>query len=152
MASARTRCFQPGEIKRRDVVAWLPFGNVIVKVRMTGAAILAALENGISQVETQGGRFPQVSGMTYAFSRSRPAGSRITAVTIGGRPLDPDALYTLATNDFMRAGGDGYATIRAAEVIISEAGGPVMANVVATAIQQAGAIAPRVEGRITILP
>lgn len=144
--------FPAGEIKRRDVVAWLPFGNIIVKVRMTGAAIRAALENGVSQVEDLGGRFPQISGMTYTFSRSRPAGSRITAVAIGGRPLDPDATYTVATNDFMLAGGDGYTTIKAAEVIVDTAGGPVMATAVATAIQQAGTIAPRVEGRITIVP
>ncbi|MDR7419167.1 MAG: 5'-nucleotidase C-terminal domain-containing protein [Armatimonadota bacterium] len=144
--------FPAGEIKRRDVLAWLPFGNVIVKVRMSGASILAALENGVSQVEGLNGRFPQVSGLAYTFSRSRPAGSRIVSVTVGGRPLDPSALYTVATNDFMRAGGDGYAAIRAAEVLINEAGGPVMATAVANAIQQAGTISPRVEGRITIAP
>jgi 2',3'-cyclic-nucleotide 2'-phosphodiesterase (5'-nucleotidase family) len=144
--------FPAGEIKRRDVLAWLPFGNVVVKVRMSGAAIRAALENGVSQVEGLNGRFPQVSGLTYTFSRSRPAGSRITAVTAGGRPLDPETLYTVATNDFVRAGGDGYATVKSAEVLINEAGGPVMATAVATAIQQTGTISPRVEGRITIVP
>ncbi|MGH2375788.1 MAG: bifunctional metallophosphatase/5'-nucleotidase, partial [bacterium] len=55
--------FPAGEIKRRDVVSWLPFSNTIVKVRMTGEAIRAALENGVSQVEALGGRFPQVSGL-----------------------------------------------------------------------------------------
>lgn len=144
--------FPAGEIKRRDVVAWLPFGNVIVKARLSGEAIRAALENGVSQVEAQGGRFPQVSGLTCTYSRSRPPGSRITSVVIGGRPLDPAALYTLATNDFMLNGGDGYATIKAGEVIISAAGGPVMANTVVDAIRQAGTIAPRVEGRITAVP
>ncbi|MGQ0548197.1 MAG: bifunctional metallophosphatase/5'-nucleotidase, partial [Armatimonadota bacterium] len=144
--------FPAGEIKRRDVVAWLPFGNVIVKARLSGEAIRAALENGVSQVEAQGGRFAQVSGLTYTYSRGRPAGSRITSVSIGGRPLDPAALYTLATNDFMLNGGDGYATIKAGEVIISAAGGPVMANTVVDAIRQAGTIAPRVEGRITAVP
>lgn len=144
--------FPAGDIKRKDVVAWLPFGNIVVKVRMSGAAIRAALENGVSQVESLAGRFPQVSGLTYTWSRSRPAGSRIVSVTLGGRPLDPEALYTIATNDFMLAGGDGYTTIKAAQVIINEAGGPVMATAVANAIQQVGAIAPQVEGRITIVP
>ncbi len=144
--------FPAGEVKRRDVVAWLPFGNIIVKARLSGEAIRAALENGVSQVESLGGRFPQVSGLSYTYSRSRPVGSRITSVTIGSRPLDPAALYTLATNDFMLNGGDGYATIKAGEVIISAAGGPVMANTVVDAIRQAGTIAPRVEGRITAAP
>jgi 2',3'-cyclic-nucleotide 2'-phosphodiesterase (5'-nucleotidase family) len=149
----RTNAVLPaGEIKRKDVLAWLPFGNIVVKVRMSGAAVRTALENGVSQVEGLGGRFPQVSGMTYSFSRSRPAGSRIVSVMVGGRPLDPDASYSVATNDFMLAGGDGYTTIKASEVIINTAGGQVMATAVAQAIQQAGTIAPRVEGRITIAP
>jgi 2',3'-cyclic-nucleotide 2'-phosphodiesterase (5'-nucleotidase family) len=144
--------FPAGGIRRRDVLAWLPFGNIVVKVRASGAAIVAALENGVSQVEGLSGRFPQVSGMTFTWSRSRPSGSRIVSVTVGGRPLDPAAFYTLATNDFMRRGGDGYTTIKEAEVIIDEAGGPVMATAVAQAIQQAAAISPRVEGRITVAP
>ncbi len=144
--------FPAGEIKRKDVVAWLPFGNIVVKVRITGAAVRAALENGVSQVEGLGGRFPQVSGLTYTWSRSRPAGSRIISVTVGGRPLDPDAFYTVATNDFMLAGGDGYTAVKSGQVIVNEVGGPVMATAVANAIQQAGTISPRVEGRITIVP
>lgn len=143
--------FPAGEIKRRDVVAWLPFGNLVVKVRMSGAAIRAALENGVSQVEQQGGRFPQVSGLAYSFNPTRPAGGRIVSVTVGGQPIDPERLYTVATNDFMQRGGDGYDTIRTAEVLINAAGGPVMATAVANAIQQAGSVAPRVEGRITIV-
>ncbi len=144
--------FPAGEIKLRDVLGWLPFGNIIVKARMTGAAVRAALENGVSQVEGLGGRFPQVSGITYTLSLGRPAGSRITAVTIGGRALDPAALYTVATNDFMGDGGDGYTTIRDGEVIVGKAGGPVMATVVAEAIKRAGTVNPRIEGRITIVP
>ncbi|MGH2403750.1 MAG: 5'-nucleotidase C-terminal domain-containing protein, partial [bacterium] len=115
-------------------------------------ALRAALEHGVSQVETLGGRFPQVSGLSVTYSRSRPPGSRIVSVTIGGRPLDPAAFYTLATNDFMLNGGDGYVTIKAGETIISAAGGPVMANTVVDAVRQAGTIAPRVEGRITAAP
>jgi 5'-nucleotidase / UDP-sugar diphosphatase len=143
--------FPAGEIKRRDVVGWLPFGNIVVKIRMSGAAIRAALENGVSQVEQQGGRFPQVSGLAYSFNPTRPVGGRIVSVTVGGQPIDPDRLYTVATNEFMQRGGDGYETMRTAEVLINAAGGPIMATAVATAIQQAGSVSPRIESRITIV-
>lgn len=144
--------FPAGEIKLRDVLGWLPFNNVVVKVRLSGAAVRAALENGVSQVENQGGRFPQVSGLSFVFSPARPAGSRVASVTIGGRPLDPNAMYTLATNDFIRDGGDGFTMVRDAEVIVSAAGGPVMSTAVAEAIRKAQTVNPRVEGRITIAP
>jgi 2',3'-cyclic-nucleotide 2'-phosphodiesterase (5'-nucleotidase family) len=143
--------FPAGEIKRKDVVGWLPFGNIVVKIRMSGAAIRAALENGVSQVENQNGRFPQVSGVAYSFNPTRPAGGRIISVTVGGQPIDPERLYTVATNDFMQRGGDGYETMRTAEVLINAAGGPVMATAVANAIQQMGSVSPRIEGRITIV-
>jgi 2',3'-cyclic-nucleotide 2'-phosphodiesterase (5'-nucleotidase family) len=143
--------FPAGEIKRRDVVGWLPFGNIVVKVRMSGAAIRAALENGVSQVEQGGGRFPQVSGVAYSFNPTLPAGGRIVSVTVGGQPIDPARLYTVATNDFMARGGDGYTSIQTGEVLINAAGGPIMATAVATAIQQAGTVSPRIEGRITIV-
>ncbi|MBI3975424.1 MAG: 5'-nucleotidase C-terminal domain-containing protein, partial [Armatimonadetes bacterium] len=39
----------------------------MVKVAVPGSAVRAALENGVSQVEAGGGRFPQVSGLRYTF-------------------------------------------------------------------------------------
>jgi 2',3'-cyclic-nucleotide 2'-phosphodiesterase (5'-nucleotidase family) len=144
--------FPAGPITRRDVLAWLPFGNIVVKIRVTGATLRAALENGVSQVENLSGRFPQVSGLRYTFSPTRPPGQRILEVTVGGQPLDLQATYTVATNDFMLNGGDGYAMFRDAEVLISPAGGPVMATAVIEALQRMQTVAPQVEGRIQIAP
>ncbi len=137
---------------RKDVLGWLPFGNIIVKVRVRGSTIRAALENGVSQVADLAGRFPQVSGLRYTFSPTRPTGQRIVEVSVGGRPLDPSATYTVATNDFILGGGDGYAMFRAeGEVLIDAMGGPVMATAVMQAIQRAQTIAPAIEGRIQIV-
>ncbi len=144
--------FPAGPLARKDVLGWLPFGNVITKVRVRGATIRAALENGVSQVPELGGRFPQVSGLRFSFNPTRPAGHRIVEVSIGGRPLDPSATYTVAINDFILGGGDGYAMFRAeGEVLIDAMGGPVMATAVMQAIQRAQTIAPAIEGRIQIV-
>jgi len=142
--------FPAGPIRRRDVFAWLPFGNVVVKVAVRGAVIRAALENGVSQWQQLGGRFPQVSGLSYAFNPDRPVGARVLEVKVAGQPLDDGATYTVATNDFMLGGGDGYAMLRSGEVLISPAGGPLMATAVIEAVQRARVISPRVEGRITL--
>ena len=50
-------------------------------------------------------------------------GARVTGVTVGGTPLDDGAFYTLATNDFMARGGDGYAVFQAGEMLIDPASG-----------------------------
>jgi 2',3'-cyclic-nucleotide 2'-phosphodiesterase (5'-nucleotidase family) len=108
------------------------------------------LENGVSQWQQVGGRFPQVSNIAFTFNPERPVGSRVLDVRVGGQPLNESATYTLATNDFMQRGGDGYSTLASAQVLISPAGGPLMATAVIEAVQRARTINPRVEGRITI--
>jgi 5'-nucleotidase/UDP-sugar diphosphatase len=143
--------FPTGRIARKDALAWLPFGNVVVKVAVTGAVIRQALENGVSQWEQVAGRFPQVSGLRYTFNPTRPAGSRIVDVRVGDRPLDDAATYTVATNDFMLRGGDGYGMLASGQVLVSPVDGPIMANAVMEAIQRLRTISPRVEGRITIV-
>lgn len=136
------------ELTRRDIQSELPFGNVTVKLRLSGADVLAALENGFSQVESGAGRFPQVSGLTVHWDASRPPGSRVTEVLVGGEPLDPAATYDLATNDYMASGGDGYDAFTAGEVVIGPLDGGIMANQVMDYVEAAGTVSPAVEGRI----
>lgn len=97
-----------GEIKIKHIYSVSPFNNYIVAVRLTGRQILEALENGVSAIEEGGGRFPQVSGLSFVYSRSAPVGSRVKEVMINGRKTGPDKEYVVATNDFIAAGGDGY--------------------------------------------
>lgn len=99
---------QVGDITKGDVITVLPFGNYIVTKEVTGADVVAAIENGIDSYPGAKGAFPHVSGMAYAFDANLPAGSRVTSLVINGLPVDMDKTYVLATNNFMAAGGDGY--------------------------------------------
>ena len=135
-------------ITRKLVLTELPFGNRTVKLRLAGAQLRAALENGVSQVERAAGRFPQVSGLSFAFDPRRPAGSRITRVTVGGAALDPAKRYTLATVDFLARGGDGYGVFRSAEVLIDARSGGLTAGQLIERIAASGTVSPAVEGRI----
>ncbi len=68
----------PGLLRARDLVALLPFfGDVVVKVRVPGAVVLAALENSVSQWPAADGRFCQVSGVRFAFDAARAPGARL---------------------------------------------------------------------------
>jgi 5'-nucleotidase/UDP-sugar diphosphatase len=134
-------------ISRRDVLTELPFGNKTVLLEVTGQDILAALENGVSQVEDGGGRFPHVSGLTFAFDPARPAGDRVTTVMIAGEPLDDAATYRLATNDFMAGGGDGYEMFVGRPSVIDEMAAELMAAQVIQAFET-GAATPILDGRV----
>jgi 5'-nucleotidase/UDP-sugar diphosphatase len=136
-------------LTRGDVLRELPFGNITVLIELSGADLLAALENGVSQVEGVAGRFPQVSGMTYAYDPSKAPGSRIVRVEVGGQPLDLGSMYKVATNEYVYGGGDGYEALSKGKALIDASGGTLMASMVMDYVTQKGEIAPQVEGRIT---
>lgn len=136
------------QLSRRDVLTELPFGNRTVKLAVTGDMIRAALENGVSDVANAAGRFPQVSGLTFTADLMRPAGQRVDNIMIGGKPLDPAASYTLATNDYMAGGGDGYVALEAGTPLLGTRDGKLMANDVMAYIAAQKTVAPKVEGRI----
>ncbi|MBI5878395.1 MAG: 5'-nucleotidase C-terminal domain-containing protein [Chloroflexi bacterium] len=143
--------FKAGDITLGQVLEALPFGNRLVQLDVNGADLLAVLENGVSRISDGAGRFPQVAGLRFAFSLTRPAGQRVTAVEIGSaaagfKPLDPAATYRIVTNDFMAGGGDGYEMLKNGTAV---RGGDVpVDSVVAEYIRARGTVSPRVEGRI----
>lgn len=136
------------KLTRADVFAELPFGNKVVKLEVTGKDIVAALENGLSQVEVAAGRFPQVSGLVVKADLTKPAGSRVFSVTVNGAPLEDGKTYTLATNDFMAAGGDGYTVFKSGKPLINAIDAKLMASAVIDYIAAKKEIAPKVEGRV----
>lgn len=140
-----------GALRRRDVLTVLPFGNKIVKLDVSGETLRLALEHGVSQAEGAAGRFPQVSGIRYAFDPKRPAGSRLVSVTMGGRPLERQEKYTLATFDFLLGGGDGYGMLKQAKVLVRPENGPMDSDVLIERLK-AGPIAPVLDGRIQRAP
>lgn len=134
-----------GDITRGNLVTVFPFGNYVVTKKVTGAVLKEALEWGVKDYPNTSGGFPQVSGVTFRFDPEAPAGSRIYEIGIGGAALDPEAVYLLATNDFMANGGDGYTMLGAAEQV-NEYG--AMEEILIAYIQTQGEVAPEVEGRI----
>ena len=143
------KIYDPGtKISRRDILSELPFGNVVVKLGLKGSQIWEALENGVSQVEQNSGRFPQVSGISFKWNPKAEVGSRVVSVDYKGRPLSKYKTYTLATNDFLAKGGDGYTVFKKGKVIIDASGAKLMASMVMDYIKAKGNVSPKIEGRI----
>ena len=86
--------------------------------------------------------------MTVDFDLTKPAGERVTAVKIGDAPLEEGKTYTLATNDFMARGGDGYSSFASAKSLIDPVDAQLMASQVIDYVAAAGTVSPKVEGRI----
>lgn len=120
-------------VTKGDIIAVLPFGNIISQITVTGQQIQdmftkslsSALqtdketgkfildENGAPLFEASGG-FLQISGATVFYDPTLPVKERVLLIGIlnpeTGKydDLDLEKTYYLATNDFLAAGGDGY--------------------------------------------
>jgi 2',3'-cyclic-nucleotide 2'-phosphodiesterase (5'-nucleotidase family) len=104
-------------ITRGQVLSVLPFGNQVVTLNVTGAELKTMLENGVSAMPSANGRFPEISGLCFTYEITAAAGSRVTSAVFAdaagsctSTPVDltAGATYSLAENDFMVNGGDGY--------------------------------------------
>jgi 5'-nucleotidase len=95
----------PHEITYGDFLTVQPFDNKLVTVTLTGAQIYAVLEQQFIV-----NRILPVSGLKYTYNTTMPAGSRITSLTLpDGTPLLPDGTtYTIACNEYIATGGDGF--------------------------------------------
>jgi 5'-nucleotidase len=137
-----------GALTYGDVLAVLPFNNTLATLTIRGGAIRAALENGLSRLPEPAGRFPQVAGLRFTFDIAAPPGHRLGEVRTADGPLDPERAYRVVTNNFMRAGGDGYAVLRDMALEAYD-DGPSLDEVVADHITARGRVVPALDGRIT---
>jgi 5'-nucleotidase/UDP-sugar diphosphatase len=97
-----------GDITKGKIAAIFPFGNLIVVKKITGQDLKAMLEWSVSDYPAAKGAFLQVSGLEFSFDPAKEVGSKVVEVKVGGEPLDLTKEYTVAVNDFMADGGDGY--------------------------------------------
>ncbi len=137
-----------GEVTMGEVLTVLPFQNTLSTFEVTGAQVLAALENGVSQVEDGAGRFPQVAGMSFTVDLTQEPGSRISNVMVGDAALDPEATYGAVSNNYVRNGGDGYRMFR--DAMNAYDYGPDLADVTAEFLAKVGPYQPFTDGRITV--
>ncbi|HHU72574.1 MAG TPA: LysM peptidoglycan-binding domain-containing protein [Clostridiales bacterium] len=114
-----------GDVTMKDMKTVFPFGNTIATVKVKGAQLIEILEASTYSTPTAVGGFPQVAGIEFTINTGVPyvngeqfpdstyygpanPGTRISNVKIGGEDIDLDKTYTIATNDFLAAGGDTY--------------------------------------------
>ena len=93
-----------GPVTLGQVLDTMPFGNTLATATVSGATLAEIVRHGLS--------------MTGRGGYAQWAGLRLSGITIeterGGvwSALDPDGAYLVATNNFLRTGGDGYTGLR----------------------------------------
>lgn len=122
--------YPPGDVTLRDILLMFPFEDPCVVLRMTGQQIWDCLENSVSMVPKQDGRFPHVSGVRLVYDPKLPPNKRLIDVFVTSRgdineKLDLNAKYTIATRSYLALGKDGYTMFPSAEVVMPEENGHI---------------------------
>ena len=108
-----------GEITFNTAAIMLPFTNVLVELDITGAEVVAALEdavaNHLDDIGSDGSQ-PYAAGLRWDLDMSQARGNRFSNVQVRSEEgswtaIDPAQTYVMVTNDFIAEGRDGYDTL-----------------------------------------
>ena len=95
-------------ITLKTIASELPYRPTLTTISISGKDLLAALENGVSNIAELRGKYPHISGIRMVYDSNKPAGNRIDSVMINGQALQADKYYSLATTEYLANGGDEY--------------------------------------------
>jgi 2',3'-cyclic-nucleotide 2'-phosphodiesterase / 3'-nucleotidase / 5'-nucleotidase len=99
-----------GPITWGELFAIQPFGNDIVTLTVTGEQIRTLLNQ---QFNADRNKIMAVSGLKYTWSVEKPLGEKVLDIFLpDGSKIDPKGEYTIAVNNFMADGGDGYTILK----------------------------------------
>jgi len=133
---------EAGPITYRDILTVLPFGNTLVLLDMTGAQIMEIL-NHAATVKPGASGILHASGLTWTNKKGIPEN-----VMVGDAPIELERMYKVVTNSYLAAGGEGYTMFKDAPQYDT---GFTDASALREYIMKAGKVAPKVEGRLTII-
>jgi len=131
-----------GFITYRNILTVLPFGDTLVLLDMTGTQIMDVLDYAAT-IKLGNWAFLHTSGLTWTNKKGVPEN-----VMIGGTPIELDRMYKAVTGSYLAGGGDGYTMFKDASQYDT---GFTDASALREYIMKAGKVAPKVEGRLTII-
>ncbi len=135
-----------GPVTELDVQEVLPFGNALVTAALNGAQVARIVQTNADGGIAGGHGILQISGLAYVY---RPAatgeGAEVVEITVGGQPLQPERVYTVAMPDYVAQMTDVYLGI--GPVAFTDLGVTVDQAVVAE-FERQGTVSAAVEGRI----
>ena len=88
-----------------------PFGNTMIKMRLTGQQVYDVLEQ--QWLGQPYARIMQISGFSYTWDNALAVGSRIVEVRNGGVAISKTDTFTVTCNNFMAGGGDNFTSFKA---------------------------------------
>lgn len=134
-----------GKVTYGEAFAVQPFSNSLVTMTLTGAQLKAVLEQQATTL-----KILQISAsLTYTWTASAAAGSKVSELKISGVDVDPVAIYRVTVNNFLAAGGDGFTSLLAGTNLLT---GEIDLDAFVSYLTLHSPVAPGPQNRITLVP
>jgi 5'-nucleotidase len=102
-----------GPVTWGDVLTLHPFANHLITLDLSGAQVLAVLEQQWPADADALPRILKTSGLYYSWDPTRPAGAHIVEACDGAHEaLESARHYRVTVNDFLANGGDGFVAFK----------------------------------------
>jgi 2',3'-cyclic-nucleotide 2'-phosphodiesterase/3'-nucleotidase/5'-nucleotidase len=103
-----------GTVTYGELFEVAPFGNMLVRLTLTGAGLRAWLEKAVAQPQMRA----HMSGIVVTYDTTRAPGSRVISVRMSdGQPLVESRSYRFVYSDFLHANGDGLQATEGVEKV-----------------------------------
>jgi 2',3'-cyclic-nucleotide 2'-phosphodiesterase (5'-nucleotidase family) len=134
----------PGPIRQVDLVGFsYTADDQLARLRLTGRDLLQVLECGARDSYY----LLNASGAQVVYDGTRPEGTRVIAARIGGRPLEPDRVYTVACSEILARGAAGFVPMQGRPYQLLSV---TIRQVLAEHLQAVKTISPALDGRLVI--
>ena len=133
-----------GPITMEKLYEVFPFDNMLVTMDLKGEYLRDIMVNCLSG----NGSILQVSGINITYDRTKPQKEGLIEFKVNGKPLDPEAVYKVATADFLVLGGDGHSNFNKGENVVKVM---LIRDAVERYLKTNSPIYSEVEGRINII-
>lgn len=88
----------------------------VALVRLTGREIAAILNNAAKFYPRKNNGFLQISGLTVSIDPNLRQ-NKVTGASVGGAPLDPDKVYSVAVTKFLANGGASFGILERVNMV-----------------------------------
>jgi 2',3'-cyclic-nucleotide 2'-phosphodiesterase (5'-nucleotidase family) len=145
------KIWECGELNMGFVISVFPWEGTCVSIEISGKDIVDALENGVSWLPREDGRFMQVSGITLEYDVQKKKIKRVSNVKINGKEVELEKMYSVAMTEFLSLGGEGFTMFKNAKKIVTVENGIPQIDLLKKLMEECSPLNPQLDGRMKSL-
>ncbi len=129
-----------GPMTKQDLFEILPFANVLCTFQLSGLEL-----RGVLSYYVESNPAIEINGVAAEWGMTRDGRTEFSAITVQGKPLEDDRMYTCAASDYMIGEAKHYLGMEIPKPIYLKQS---VFGAVESAVKKAGTVGPSVTTRI----